>query len=103
METVMSNRHRIALIRAIRKDRETAVERTCFPVPVELSCIVATARLDLKQRLYYVVCGPVGSYRDLAKLMRGNGDTPGSMSAFSNWQQMPSLPIVNIESPIGGP
>ena len=45
---------------------------------------------------YSVVGGPVGSYRDLAKWMRGNGDTPGSMSAFSNWQHMLSLPIVTL-------
>jgi SnoaL-like domain len=45
---------------------------------------------------YSVVGGPVGSYRYLAKWLRGNGDTPSSMSAFSNWQHMLSLPIVTL-------
>lgn len=38
--------------------------------------------------------GPVGTYRDLSRWMRGDGDTPGIMSGFSNWQHMLSLPIV---------
>jgi hypothetical protein len=45
---------------------------------------------------YSVAGGPVGSYRDLAKWMRGNGHTPGRMNAFSNWQHMLSLPIITL-------
>jgi hypothetical protein len=45
---------------------------------------------------YTVAGGPAGSYRALAKWMRGEGDTPGSMSGFSNWQHMLSLPIVEL-------
>ena len=45
---------------------------------------------------YSVAGGPVGSYRDLAKWMRGDADKPGSMSGFSNWQHMLSLPLVTI-------
>jgi len=45
---------------------------------------------------YSVAGGPVGSYRELAKWMRGDEKTPGSMSAFSNWQHMLSLPIVTL-------
>jgi hypothetical protein len=40
--------------------------------------------------------GPIGSYRELAKWMRGAGGQPGSMSAFSNWQHMLSLPLVTV-------
>jgi hypothetical protein len=29
--------------------------------------------------------------------MRGDGDTPGRMSGFSNWQHMLSLPVISIE------
>jgi hypothetical protein len=45
---------------------------------------------------YSAAGGTKGSYRDLAKWMRGNGQTPGSMSGFSNWQHMLSLPIVTL-------
>ena len=45
---------------------------------------------------YSVAGGPVGPYRDLAKWMRGDTDKPGSMSSFSNWQHMLSLPLVTI-------
>jgi hypothetical protein len=45
---------------------------------------------------YSAAGGPVGTYRELAKWMRGDGDTPGSMSGFSNWQHMLSLPIVEL-------
>jgi hypothetical protein len=45
---------------------------------------------------YQVAGGPVGSYRDLAKWMRGDGRTPGSMSGFSNWQHMLSLPLISL-------
>ena len=45
---------------------------------------------------YSVAGGPVGSYRDLAKWMRGDADQPGSMSGFSNWQHMLSLPLVTL-------
>jgi hypothetical protein len=46
---------------------------------------------------YSAAGGPVGTYRDLAKWMRGDGSTSGSMSSFSNWQHMLSLPVVAIE------
>jgi hypothetical protein len=46
---------------------------------------------------YSVAGGPVGTYRDLAKWMRGDESTSGSMSSFSNWQHMLSLPVVTIE------
>jgi hypothetical protein len=45
---------------------------------------------------YSVAGGPVGSYQDLAKWMRGHAGKPGSMSGFSNWQHMLSLPLVTI-------
>jgi hypothetical protein len=45
---------------------------------------------------YSTAGGPVGSYRDLAKWMRGDADQPGSMSGFSNWQHMLSLPLVTL-------
>ena len=45
---------------------------------------------------YSAAGGPVGTYRELAKWMRGDGDTLGSMSGFSNWQHMLSLPIVDL-------
>jgi hypothetical protein len=45
---------------------------------------------------YSAAGGTKGSYRDLAKWMRGDGSTPGSMSGFSNWQHMLSLPIVTL-------
>src|SRR5882762_7800627 len=41
--------------------------------------------------------GTVGSYRELAKLMRGDASTVGSMSGFSNWQHMLSLPLITVE------
>jgi SnoaL-like domain len=53
---------------------------------------IADARVD-----YSVAGGPIGSYRDLAKWMRGDGTTPGSMTGFSNWQHMLSLPLVTVE------
>src|SRR5882724_7031905 len=43
---------------------------------------------------YSAARGTVGSYRDLAKWMRGDETTTGSMSGFSNWQHMLSLPLV---------
>ncbi|PYE23136.1 SnoaL-like protein [Paraburkholderia silvatlantica] len=46
---------------------------------------------------YSVAGGPVGTYRELARWMRGDGTTPGSMGAFSNWQHMLSLPNVLID------
>ena len=45
---------------------------------------------------YSVAGGTVGSYRDLAKWMRGDENTKKSMSGFSNWQHMLSLPLVSI-------
>jgi hypothetical protein len=45
---------------------------------------------------YSAAGGTVGSYRDLAKWMRGDENTSGSMSGFSNWQHMLSLPVVSI-------
>jgi len=45
---------------------------------------------------YSAAGGTVGSYRELAKWMRGDGTTPGSMSGFSNWQHMLSLPNVSV-------
>ena len=45
---------------------------------------------------YSAAGGTKGSYRDLAKWMRGDGSTSGSMSGFSNWQHMLSLPIVTL-------
>jgi len=45
---------------------------------------------------YSAAGGPKASYRDLAHWMRGDKDTAGSMSAFSNWQHMLSLPNVTI-------
>jgi len=45
---------------------------------------------------YSAAGGPIGSYRTLAAWMRGDATTPGSMSSFSNWQHMLSLPIVTI-------
>jgi hypothetical protein len=52
----------------------------------------ADARVD-----YSVAGGPIGSYRDLAKWMRGDETTSGSMTGFSNWQHMLSLPLVTVE------
>jgi hypothetical protein len=46
---------------------------------------------------YSAAGAPVGSYRALWKWMRGDGDTPGRMSGFSNWQHMLSLPVISIE------
>lgn len=46
---------------------------------------------------YSAAGGPVGTYRELARWMRGDGTTTGSMSAFSNWQHMLSLPNVTVE------
>jgi len=45
---------------------------------------------------YSVAGGPVGSYRDLARWMRGVDGEAGSMSSFSNWQHMLSLPNVTV-------
>jgi hypothetical protein len=45
---------------------------------------------------YRVAGGPVGSYRDLALWMRGGEGASGSMSGFSNWQHMLSLPVVEV-------
>jgi hypothetical protein len=45
---------------------------------------------------YSVAGGPAGTYRELAKWMRGNAGKPGSMSDFSNWQHMLSLPLVTL-------
>ncbi len=45
---------------------------------------------------YSAAGGPKGSFRELAKWMRGDGDSPGSMSYFSNWQHMLSLPMVKL-------
>jgi hypothetical protein len=45
---------------------------------------------------YSVAGGPTGSYRELAKWMRGDANTLGSMSGFSNWQHMLSLPLVSL-------
>jgi hypothetical protein len=46
---------------------------------------------------YSVAGGTVGSYRELARWMRGESEQTGSMSAFSNWQHMLSLPNVKLE------
>jgi hypothetical protein len=46
---------------------------------------------------YSVAGAPVGSYRDLAKWMRGDRGTAGRMSSFSHWQHMLSLPLVTIQ------
>jgi|SRR6187402_309213 len=45
---------------------------------------------------YSVAGGPVGTYKELARWMRGDGTTAGSMGGFANWQHMLSLPIVNV-------
>jgi hypothetical protein len=45
---------------------------------------------------YSAAGGTAGSYRDLAKWMRDDENTKGSMSGFSNWQHMLSLPLVTI-------
>ena len=49
------------------------------------------ARVD-----YSAAGGTVGGYRELAEWMRGNAQQPGSMSGFSNWQHMLSLPVVTV-------
>jgi hypothetical protein len=49
---------------------------------------------------YSVAGGPIGSYRDLATWMRGGEGQAGSMSGFSNWQHMLSLPLVTINGDI---
>lgn len=45
---------------------------------------------------YSAAGGTVGSYRELAKWMRGENGMAGSMSGFSHWQHMLSLPLVSI-------
>jgi SnoaL-like domain len=45
---------------------------------------------------YSAAGAPLGSYRDLAKWMRGDETTPGRMSSFSNWQHMLSLPVIEL-------
>jgi len=45
---------------------------------------------------YSAAGGPIGSYRDLARWMRGDGTIPDSMSSFSNWQHMLSLPLITL-------
>jgi CubicO group peptidase (beta-lactamase class C family) len=45
---------------------------------------------------YSAAGGIVGSYRDLARWMRGDASGTGSMSAFSNWQHMLGLPNVSL-------
>jgi hypothetical protein len=45
---------------------------------------------------YSAAGAPIGSYRDLAKWMRGDTSTPGRMGAFSGWQHMLSLPIIEL-------
>ena len=45
---------------------------------------------------YSVAGGPVGTYRELAQWMRGTDGEAGSMSGFTNWQHMLSLPIVTL-------
>ncbi|BEU27498.1 nuclear transport factor 2 family protein [Paraburkholderia sp. 22B1P] len=45
---------------------------------------------------YSAAGGTVGSYRELARWMRGDANTPGSMGAFSHWQHMLGLPNVSI-------
>ena len=45
---------------------------------------------------YSVAGGPIGTYRELARWMRGEGGEAGSMSGFTNWQHMLSLPIVTL-------
>ena len=45
---------------------------------------------------YSVAGAPKGSYRELALWMRGDATKPGSMSGFSAWQHMLSLPIVTL-------
>ncbi|QGY32466.1 nuclear transport factor 2 family protein [Pantoea cypripedii] len=46
---------------------------------------------------YTAAGGPAGTYLELAAWMRGKDGQPGSMSSFSNWQHMLSLPIVSVE------
>jgi hypothetical protein len=46
---------------------------------------------------YSAAGAPVGSYLALFEWMRGNGDVPGRMSGFSNWQHMLSLPLITID------
>lgn len=46
---------------------------------------------------YSAAGGPAGTYRELALWMRGENGQPGSMSGFSNWQHMLSLPVVTVE------
>ena len=45
---------------------------------------------------YSVAGALVSSYRELATWMRGSANKEGSMSSFSNWQHMLSLPVVHI-------
>jgi len=45
---------------------------------------------------YTVAGAPAGSFRDLARWMRGDGAAAGRMSGFSNWQHMLSLPVVTL-------
>ena len=46
---------------------------------------------------YSAAGAPIGSYKELARWMRGDETTPGRMSSFSNWQHMLSLPVINLE------
>jgi hypothetical protein len=46
---------------------------------------------------YSTAGAPTGSYRDLAKWMRGDQGSPGRMNSFSHWQHMLSLPLVTIQ------
>jgi len=46
---------------------------------------------------YSAAGAPVGSYSALFEWMRGNGEVPGRMSGFSNWQHMLSLPLIAID------
>lgn len=43
---------------------------------------------------YSAAGGPVGTWRELARWMRGEN---GSMSGFSHWQHMLSLPLVTLD------
>src|SRR5260370_11227026 len=47
---------------------------------------------------YSAAGGTVGSYRDLAKWVRGDENTNGHMSGFSNSHHMLSLPFSSVSS-----
>ena len=67
-----------------------------MPIKVRTRISCNNGMTPLRQVDFSVAGGPIGSYRELAKWMRGDGVQPGRMSAFSNWQHMLSLPLVTV-------